>query len=359
MSFHDASASARDHSPSPSSLAAFPRTTGRKPSKANLLLAHREFFDHLRWDLRLAETYPQLKLSIDGDEKFDAYLDGLLTTTPIDRAITAIVQSLPDIVAAVSPTSIRLRAQGEAALYTKHGRDRMLRLVRLDIRRRMNRAIKNGFSGLEALGDGTRSYRVGFFYDGDFTVDEYEEFEKICGLPEPIEPEEPSPPPLKLVKQAVRFICSPRVPFEIVIADRHPLTFTVKGGQTFKAYIAGKRLSSEAEVARTVVAEAIDRLVPQFDEAVLRDFFPKATAITLTAPPMRAFILKKVREAIDTAVARGGYAGLVQLKDWRDRVIEVGEAVSGVATSEGHEPNEIDELLEGIEPPEGWDRDWA
>ena len=334
-----------------------------------MLLAHRECFDHLRWELRLAETYPQPKLTIDGDKRFEAYLQGLVTKTPIDRAVTAIVQSLSDIVAAVTPASIRLRARGEAAVYTHVGRDRMLRSIRLNIRRRMRKAIKHGFNGLEALRDGRKSYREGFFDICDLREDEYEAFEEVEKCLEPIAADaggEPSLPSLKLVKKAVRFVCSSRVPFEIVIAGWHPLTFKVKGGQTFKSYVAGKRLDSDPEVARTAVAQAIDRLVPQFDEATLRGFFPDVTTEILIAAPMRTFILKRVREAIDTAVANASYSGLTLLQDWRIGLIDLEDARVGlvepadeagdVGPIEAHEPNEIDELLRGIKLPEHIER---
>ena len=363
MSLHDAPASSRDHGRPSSAAVSFTRPKGRAPGRADLLLAHRECFDHLRWELRLAEIYPEPRFSIDGDDRFDAYLHGDLTETPIDRALTALVQLLPDLVAAVNPVAIRLRERGEAGLYDHVNRDRVLRWIRRDIRVRMRRAITSrGFRGLEHLWD-VRWVRPKFRPDDweFFDLNDEEEVKAVQEIVDSFDVEaevssEPPPPSLKLVKKAVRFVCSSRVPsrvpFEVVVAGRHPLTFKVKGGQTFKAYVAGRRLSSDAEAARTAVAQAVNRLVAQFDEPALRGFFPRATVETLTAEPMRAFILKKVREAIDTAVAKDGYASLVRLKDWRGDLIEADDAVGDVEPVEEDEPNEIDEILRGVELPE-------
>jgi hypothetical protein len=361
MSFHSTRASSADRGSSSARRASITKPTGRKPSKANLLLAHRECFDHLRWELRLSQTYPEPQLSIDGDERFEAYLQGLTNEAPLDRAITAVVQSMQDIVEGVAPASIRLHARGEAALYTPAGKKRMLRSVRLNIRKRMRKAVWDGFKGLQALREGRVSYRPrAFDWERDVRDDEVEMFEELWDHlhGSDADEEEPAPPSTKLVKQAVRFVCSPRVPFEIVIESRFPLTFAVKGGQTFKAYIAGKRLTSDAEVARTAVAEAIDRLVPQFDEDALRSFFPRSTLNTLTAAPMRNFILKKVREAVDAAVASGGYAALAKLKNWRGDLIEDEDAIGEVGLAEPDEPNEIDEMLADIDLPEDLPR-WS
>lgn len=327
--------------------------TGRKPSKTRLKAAHKTCFDNLRWELRLDETHPP-RLAIDGDDLFGAYLSGSNIATLDDRALTFVVQALVAIVEAVQPATIVLFAGGEAGLYAFRPRCRMLRRVRTLIRSRMLEALKLGFDGLMAIQAGSwRSARGDLDLDrfSDEEIEEALAVESLLDGDEPPAPIEPPPPSDKLTKQAVNFVFSRTgAHFEIGIASLAPLRFKAKGGMRFRGFASGARIGSDADIARTAVARAVEKLVGQFDESVLRGFFPNAKADALRTAGMMNFIRTQVRNAIDAAVAKGGYAALTKLDTWRQDLIEMEPPPGEVEMPPVRVPNEIDELLAGVEP---------
>ena len=338
-----------------SSLNASPRRQlkGRKPVKARLRAAHKQCFDHLRWSLQLIETYPAT-LAVEFSGADEDYPSGKLTGTPQDRALTAIVYALVDAVAAVTPRFIELSAGGERALSTHRGRTRMLRKVRLNIRRRMHAAIKDGgFDRLEDMRAGWKPSTS--FWDLEFTDEETEALgaaETYLDANPAASPETTPEPSVKLTKKAVRYVFGGGAPFDIVASPTGSRQRRVKGGRKFVACAAGRGRGSDAELARTAVAQAVVRLVRRFDDPALRDLFPSISAKALRMPQMSAFIIKQVRGAIDAAVSTGGYAGLLKLDDWRRDLVEVDHVDAGA----GEEPlsgnifDEMDRLLAGAEP---------